>query len=236
MKLSIPLLPVIIDIRKKKRVFGKAITTEKRYNKIFVIGFNKTGTTTLRITLEIFGFKVGNQAVAEILGIEWAGVGYPDKIIRYCKTADAFQDNPFSKPNLYKYLDLAYPGSKFILTKRDNAEQWFDSLIRFNIKMFSSDSKQLPTEKDLAKASYRYEGMALDYIKAFYNYPEKPLFHKPTYIEMYERHLIDVRNYFQGRSNDFIEINVARESDLNLLANFLNVKTNMKKFPWINKT
>ena len=46
-----------------------------------------------------------------------------DLVARY----DAFQDNPW--PVLYRDLDEAYPGSKFILTLHD-PQAWIASLVR----------------------------------------------------------------------------------------------------------
>ena len=40
--------------------FHQTEIIERDYDKVFVIGFNKTGTTTLKKVLGLFGFKVGN--------------------------------------------------------------------------------------------------------------------------------------------------------------------------------
>ena len=39
--------------------------------KVFCIGFNKTGTTTIKYTLEQYGYKIGNQAKGELLFFDW---------------------------------------------------------------------------------------------------------------------------------------------------------------------
>jgi hypothetical protein len=93
-----------------------------------------------------------------------------------------------------------------------------------------------PTKEDLEKALYRYKGWALDVKKNIWGYPEKPLYDKMFYKEKYINHIKDVHNYFNNRSNDFIEINVSRKEDFKKLCEFLCVTTKMKEFPWENKT
>lgn len=70
------------------------------------------------------GYDVGNQRVAELLVYDYAIRDF-QKIVEYCNSADFFQDTPFSKPYTYVILDHEFPGSKFILTIRDSAEQWY---------------------------------------------------------------------------------------------------------------
>ena len=81
--------------------------------KIFGIGNNKTGTTSLSKAMSKLGYKVGNQKIAELLHKDWAQRNFTP-IIEYCKTAEFFQDVPFSKPFTFIVLDQAFPNSKFI--------------------------------------------------------------------------------------------------------------------------
>ncbi|MFD2203179.1 sulfotransferase [Shivajiella indica] len=235
MEFKLPFLPISIRINKIPQKTESKIT-DRSYNKVFVIGFNKTGTTTVKKVLHDFGFNIGNQPIAEILGLEWGKTGNEEKIIKYCHSADAFQDSPFSRPNLYKKLDLSFPNSKFILTVRDDENQWFNSLVRFHSKLWSSNKELPPTPKDLEEAIYRYKGMPLDSKKIFYNYPEVDLYDREYYINNYLKHNKDVESYFDNRPNNFIKINVGNPGDYKRLANFLNVQTNSNKFPHLNKT
>lgn len=76
--------------------------------KYFCIGRNKTGTTSLKRAFEDLGYPVGNQRKAEILTSQYYFDGNFEPIINYCKTAQIFQDVPFSYPEIYKHLDKAY--------------------------------------------------------------------------------------------------------------------------------
>jgi hypothetical protein len=233
MHIKIPFSSIEIDINRQKALNANA---EVSNSKLFVIGFNKTGTTTLKATLRKLGYKIGDQKVAEVLAIEWGETQNTKKIINYCHTAEAFQDLPFSKPLLYKSLFEAFPSSKFILTKRDSSEQWFNSLVKFHTKRFSSNEHHPPDENDLKNAVYRYKGFMLDVFKCFYDYPAIPLYDKEAYTQIYEDHIRSVREYFENKPGKLLEINVAEKGDFKKLVQFLSIDTNLKTFPWKNKT
>ena len=125
--------------------------------KVFCIGFNKTGTTSVKVAFKDLGYRVGNQPVAEGFIADWTRRDF-SRIIDYCNTADAFQDIPFSLPDTYQSLDAAFPESKFILTVRTNADIWYRSLTTFHAQVFGAG--KIPTEDDLARATYRFKGWA----------------------------------------------------------------------------
>ncbi len=205
-------------------------------SKYFCIGFNKTGTTSVEKSLRSFGLSLGDQATSEMLVFDWAK-GEFDRILRFCEMADAFQDIPFSLPGTYKHLYKQYPEAKFILTVRDSSEQWFDSLVRFHAKIFSSNKKHIPTEDDLNNSLYRYKGYSLDVIKILYNYPEISLYDKLSYIDKYEQHIVDVLDFFQDKPESLLVINVSEEDAYNKLADFVGVNVDKRmSFPWENRT
>ena len=88
-------------------------------NKIFGIGFQKTGTSTLGQALEILGYRVKAETPRALIPILRGNFKKIQKIIdKY----DALEDTPWFM--IYRQLDLLYPGSRFILTLRDK-ESWF---------------------------------------------------------------------------------------------------------------
>lgn len=240
MIIKVPLLPWDIKIQ---RHFRKAVSlshhtfvNRNRYNKIFCIGLNKTGTTSLEKLLSLFGIRTGNQAVGEILGLDWLIYNNPERIIKYCYTADAFQDAPFSFPGLYQSLDKAFPNSKFILTVRNTPEEWFNSLVRFHTDLFSSDKTRPPSEKDLRDSTYRYKGYVLDVFTHLHGFPKIPLYDEESYKDYYIKDNNDKRAYFNNRSSDFIEINLINNDDFQNLCKFLEVETTIDTFPWLNRS
>lgn len=202
--------------------------------KIFCIGCNKTGTTSLKLALEESGIHVGRQRDAENLLEDWARRDFT-KIIRYCRTAQAFQDVPFSLPDTYKAVDQAFPGSKFILTVRDSSEQWYSSLVRFHGKIWAN-GKTPPTREDLQNATYIYKGRPWIANRLIFNTPEEDPYHKATLLKFYEDHNSSVEEYFSERNHDLLVLNISVESDYSRLCSFLGVPSIRDAFPWENKT
>lgn len=205
-----------------------------RGKKIFCIGRNKTGTSSLKKAMEEMGFIVGDQRKAELLFDDWAIRDFR-RLIEYCRTAQFFQDTPFSLPFTYVVLDHVFPGSKFILTIRDNAEQWYNSLTRFHAKMWGKNGR-IPTKEDLQNSSYIYKGRAWVNNRKMYNSPEYDPYKKEILIKDYNNHNENVIEYFRHRPKDLLILNVAEKDSYQKLANFLNVKTDKQEFPWENKT
>jgi len=165
--------------------------------KIFCIGANKTGTTSVEKALIDHDFKLGNQNEAQAL-IELYKTRDFDAIINFCKSADAFQDSPFSWHYTFMHLDNAYPNAKFILTVRDSAEQWYESMIKFQTKLFGKNGN-IPTTEDLKQAK-RPEGRTVwDNIQARHATPENNPYQKEVLIDYYNKHnemIIDYFRYF----------------------------------------
>ena len=205
-------------------------------DKVFCVGFGKTGTTSLEAALKDFGYKLGDQAQGELLAQDWFK-GRTKKIIKFCKTANAFQDVPFGMPGLFKVLDKNFPNSKFILTTRDDENQWFHSLTTFHAKMFAADGRSTPIADELSKATYRYKGWSLDIMKYYFNYPEVELYQPQAYKQIYINHNNAVKAYFVDRPDDLLVLNVSEEGSYQKLAKFLGVDVEENaNFPWLNKT
>jgi hypothetical protein len=145
--------------------------------KVFGIGLNKTGTSTLAACLRELGFrhtscdlKLTRQAHRDNMGpvFEWAD--------QY----ESFEDWPW--PLVYKELDHRYDDAKFILTRRSSPEVWFDSLKRHALRTG-------PTE----------------YRKIAYGH-EMPLGKKKEHIDQYRTHNAEVRRHFSGREEKLAEL------------------------------
>lgn len=156
--------------------------------------------------------------------------------MRYCETADAFQDIPFSFPKVYEKLYERFPDAKFILTVRDNADQWVDSLMGFHNKIYASNKEIGVTADDLASQNYVYKGWSLDVRKWIYNYPDIEVNDREAYKKVYNSHNKDAIAFFQDKQDQFLQMNVSKDQDFNRLCTFLNVQTDLKGFPWANKT
>lgn len=92
--------------------------------KVFCIGFHKTGTKSLAAALRTLGYRVtGPNGVRDP---EIATNVY-DMAAKLVTQYDAFQDNPW--PIIYREMDERHPGSKFILVLRDT-QAWIDSQVK----------------------------------------------------------------------------------------------------------
>lgn len=100
-------------------------------NKIFCIGFHKTGTTSLAAALQKLGYRVrhGYKPQSDLIL-----KALHDKVppLQYLEeehqTYDAYADL-YAIRDHFVELDKAYPDSKFILTVRDE-DEWVESVKR----------------------------------------------------------------------------------------------------------
>ena len=201
--------------------------------KVFCIGRNKTGTTSIAKALKELDFIVAEQRPAELLIHDWARRDFR-RIIHFCHTAQAFQDGPFSLPYTFQALDMRFPGSKFILTVRDSPEQWYQSVIRFHAKLFGHGNT--PTCDDLKKAQYCYAGYMYENIRAIYPTPDDDIYNKEMLIHHYEAHNQSVIEYFRHRPNDLLVLNISQEGAYQRFCEFLDKPCLRQSFPWENKT
>lgn len=202
-----------------------------KQRKIFCIGANKTGTTSVEQVLRNLGLIVGDQAKAELLIHDYAKQDYR-RLIKYCQSAEAFQDAPFSLQGTFKALDSAFPGAKFILTVRNNADEWYDSLVRFHTQIVGKD--RIPTAEDLRQYNYRYPGFILDFLKTSYGADESTPYNREAYVQYYENHNSQVKEYFSARPDDLLVLNVQESDALERLMRFLGYPYTGQKMPHLN--
>ncbi len=175
--------------------------------RIFGIGFQKTGTSSLREALKLLGYRVKDGGFGEFP----AAVRKDRKrLMRALEPFDAAEDNPW--PLLYEELDEWFPGSKFILTVREE-EEWVRSVSRHIGDLRSPMhewiyglGKGLPQED-----------------------PENAL-------KVYRDHNSAVRNYFRDRPNDLLELDFGKGDGWEELCAFLGDEVPEAPFPHFNKS
>lgn len=202
--------------------------------KYFCIGRNKTGTTSVKKAFIDQGFVVGQQRYAQQLYDLDFFNGDFRRIIEYCNTAQVFQDIPFSLMETLEHIDTAFPGSKFILTTRDSANQWYNSLTRFHAKKFGRNGS-LPTFNDLENATYVRKGFMTNIVSIYGTSRDDP-YNREILCQHYEMHNQYVRDYFFDRKEDLLDINLAEPDAYQRFTDFINVETPGTRFPWENKT
>lgn len=184
------------------------MTENTRSCKIFGIGLNKTGSTTLGRCGKILGYRYTecDRLLLEDVVLRNDFTRVRQTVERF----DLFEDWPW--PLIYKELDRMYPGSKFILTTRRNEKIWLDSL--------KSHSLKTPPWKHCRKLAYGY------------NFPHR---HEQEHLELYTRHNDNVRAYFKDRDQDFLEICWENGDGFQKLCNFLGSEIPAVPLPHANK-
>jgi len=175
--------------------------------KVVGIGLNKTGTTSLGECMVHWGLKhiSCNQDAFNL----WRDDKYTE-LLEWVAKYDSFEDWPW--PLIYKLIDDKFPGSKFILTRRKDAETWFKSLCQHA-------NRTGPTE----------------YRKYIYGH-EMPHEHKEEHIKLYLNHLESVREYFKDRPSDFLEVCWEDGDGWSALSRFLGFELPGVEFPHANKS
>jgi hypothetical protein len=207
--------------------------------KVFVIGHNKTGTTSVEGALASLGLRMGDQARGELLLEDWAR-GRFDRIIGLSRTAEAFQDIPFSLWGTYRALDCAFPEAKFILTVRSSSQEWYRSTLAWGRKLTQA-AGPVPTAAEMRAFIYRAPEYFLRAHKLIYGVDEDTLYDEARYIAAYERHNRDVMDYFANRPESLLVLNVASPDAMPQLCRFLALEDpdgtdRDAQMPWLNRT
>lgn len=148
--------------------------------KVFGIGFQKTGTTSLGAILDKLGYRTASynefRHLASRDTLDWSEV--ETLALALAREIDAAKDTPW--PLLYRELDAAFPGSRFIHVTRD-ADAWLASAVK--------DFQDYPNA--LHRLIYGSDG---------------PKGHEMAWLERYERHNEEVAAHFADRPGDYLHI------------------------------
>lgn len=138
-------------------------------NKVFGIGLQKTGTSSLGKALKTFGYNVNQTDYAMMKKLI---AGDKQSIRAKAECFDGFEDNPW--PIVYKDLDRWFPGSKFILTVRDK-KNWLRSIIRhFGKKTFEFEQWYYGVDYPIGNESVyveRFENHNMEVLEYFKDRP-----------------------------------------------------------------
>ena len=215
----------------------------KTYSKVFGIGANKTGTTTLERILKDFGLTMPNQELQIASIFNQVKLGNYREVKYFIDRYDAFQDQPFSSGINYAVVDALFPSSKFILTVRE-PEEWFNSLLSFTCSVFNVTQEEL-NEKVLEKSNYCFSGYwktstVKDVLKIsdYTSVEDWSLFlKKDHYIQSYSQRNNAVIHYFRERPDDLLVIDLTKEETTGKINEFLGIpKQYTFKMPHLNQS
>lgn len=175
--------------------------------KIFNIGLNRAGTSSLTQALRVLGyraahFRIGEQRIVDLVA-ENARAGRrllhgPDAYY------DAFAD--FAAHSFVETLDAQYPGSRFILTVRA-LDDWLDSRAR-------------KVGQNRADPDYRYGFLTVD---------------RDAWTREREVYLAWLEDYFRGRDGELLVLDIPAGDGWAPLCAFLERPVPDVAFPWLNR-
>jgi hypothetical protein len=181
--------------------------------KIFCIGLNKTGTTSLDHAFQILGLKsvhyVGKEGNIKKIIARNQEQGNP--LLKGIEKYDAYSDWSYhTNLELFKEFDRLYPNSKFILTIRD-LEGWLRS-----------------REKHVTRDPLHKKKLKKD--------PDNPWYKvdKEAWTKDYHEHHKNVLEYFKDRKQDLLVFDVTKGDGWDTLCPFLDMSVPEEPFPRAN--
>ncbi len=185
----------------------KQNSTNEKQEFVIGVGFQKTGTSTLREALKILGYRVKDTSSRALIPIL---KGDFEKVLKIIEPYDAVEDTPWYI--IYKELDLRIPNAKFILTIRDE-ENWYQS-----VKRHIGDLRSAQHEWIYGRG----KGLPKD--------------DKENTIQTYKKHNTEVINYFSRRPDDLLVIDFNDGDNWKKICSFLHKDIPEQQFPHYNKT
>lgn len=176
--------------------------------KVFGIGLNKTGTTTLGQALEVLGFEKHASCNGRLVKAITRNNYTP--VYETAALNNNFEDWPW--PLVYQEMYRKYPDAKFVLTVRKNSEIWYRSLCKH--------AERIGPRK-IRKRIYGYY---------------MPQSNKAAHISFYERHNREVVEFFAQRAPENLIILCWEDGHgWTDLCNFLGKPVPSASFPFLNK-
>lgn len=213
--------------------------------KIFGIGFNKTGTTSLEDIFKHYGYRLPDQNEQERLLTRDVFNNDYARLKEFVEQYDAFQDMPFSQGLSFVACDALFPEAKFILTLRDE-DEWFDSLYRFHKKIFGfNDRTELEKVFFSGRTLYLYEGYVEANQERIVSVVKNGrlkvdwslLYDEAHYKKVYRERNAEIMKYFANRPDKLLVIDVTKEQDTQKFCEFLGIPSDkIIDMPHKNKT
>jgi Sulfotransferase domain len=169
--------------------------------RIFGIGMHKTGTTSLYTALKIMGYDSAHWVGPWWARDVWREMQEQGRSVTLEKSY-AMCDLPFTF--LFRELDKAYPGSKFILTLRDE-DRWVESVRNH----WALNSNRYAWDQDC----FSHKCHTLLYGQRHFD--------AEVMLNRYRQHNAEVREYFEDRPADLLEMNMDENAGWKELCRFL---------------
>jgi len=167
-------------------------------SKIFVLGYNKTGTKSLAKALEILGYNVLHMGAREkLIRIMYDNLVENKPILNRIGQFDCYLDYPIFEPNVFSHIVNEHRDAKYISLTR-NYDDYVESVLKDKIKNLD----------DGIVDSWNWLGVGGK--EVFENYPK------------YQKEWVKEKTKFKHQSNirfldkymiDFLEMNICDSGD-----------------------
>lgn len=178
----------------------------RHFNKVFVIGLPRTGTTSICYTMLQLGLKTAHCAYSR----------------QTIEAAEVIADTPVFAD--YQSLDNRYPNSKFIYLERAETE-WLPSILKLCRRMMRYLVYGIGKFHPLVRRSFS---------KVFGPLTINNLNSSEHLLGAYIRHRESVFEYFQSRQDSLMSIELSPDQRVNVLTDFLGVNSDLTFFPHLN--
>ena len=184
------------------------MTPEPGRPRVFGIGLNKTGTSSLHEALTILGYRSLHWGGPPVDGW-WSGPGRraTPALPTSTRTSTPSPTSSRSTGN-FELVDQQYPGSRFVLTVRP-VEEWLESRRRH-------------VERNrVRKAAGEYDGVFLEV-------------DLDGWRAEFDDHCAAVRSYFASRT-DYLEIDLTERPSWTPLCELVGEPVPDQPYPWANR-
>lgn len=239
-----------VEMAKAEKSLDEIILQEKKPKKsfkIFCVGNNKTGTTSLEVFLKKLGYNVAPQMPAMKIYVSHLSkkLNLWTHLSSFIDEHDAFQDFPFADMNILDDLITKYPDALFIYSIRD-PRAWYNSMVKFHAKVFKfsifQDGKYwAPCDKEqmikaLRKKTNRAYELSIGEIHMirFGLATENELFDREIYMRHHVDHEKNALKLLRGKNH--LMIDVTKDTRIEMkICDFLGVEQPLRhKFPCVN--
>ena len=126
--------------------------------KVFCIGYNKTGTTSVGKAIESLGFF--HSSFNKKVWRNWYKRDKIDKVLKYTSKFDSFDDLPWLKEEMIPILDRTFKNSKWIYLVREE-KSWKTSFRNWSYKKLG----EYPNVDEKYQNYLKHQSFVLDYFK-----------------------------------------------------------------------
>lgn len=206
---------------------------------IICLGLNKAGTTSFEKDFSNLGYNF--SSTYDSMGEIMSDVYHKNYLSLFSlldnPRYNAYKDFPFSLPKVYEKIYNYRPNDIFILTLRNNSDEWANSVIKYFGWLMKDAPNNNPKifNRMVGPFTIRYSNFITPMfkfwdLKDFSNLEEK-------LKDIYNKHTDDCVNFFESKHNsNFKVVTIPRQGELKMLTDWLGIKNEQHNFSWENKT